>query len=95
MSKYLKARGKPRMERVLIPSLFITYPPYSENLEKGLFLFFLTFPLLDKRKVGGDSCLPQHLQRQMQNQYKQSVLPPYHRTEDSVGERIPKKEGLP
>ena len=28
MSKYLRAHGKPRMERVLTPSLSIVYPPY-------------------------------------------------------------------
>ena len=61
MSKYLRARGKPRMERVLTPSLSIIYPPYSQNLEKDLFMFFSPFPLLDKRKVGGNSCLPRHL----------------------------------
>ena len=39
MSKYLRARGKPQIERVLTPSLII-YPPYSETLEKRFFLFF-------------------------------------------------------
>src|SRR4051812_17644810 len=47
------------MKRVLAPSLFITYPP-SPFYFKGLFLYFLPFLTLDKIKVGGDSCLPQH-----------------------------------
>ena len=69
MSKYLRARGKPVMEKVLTSSLSIIYPLYSENLEKGLFLFFSPFPLLDKRKSGGDSFLLRHLQTKNANQY--------------------------
>ena len=68
MIKPLRARGKPQMERVLTPSLSIIYP-LTQKLEKGIFMFFSPFPLLDKRKVGGDSFLPQHLQTQTQNQY--------------------------
>ena len=52
------------MGRVLTPSLSIIYPPYSENSRKGLFLFFSPFPLLDKRKYGGNSCLTRHLRIQ-------------------------------
>ena len=32
-------------------------------------MFFLPFPLLDNRKVGGGSCLTQHLQTKNTNQY--------------------------
>ena len=58
MSKYLRAHGKPWIERVLTPSLSIIYPPYSKTSRKMFFLLFFHFPLLDKIKDGGDSCLP-------------------------------------
>ena len=80
ISKYLRAHGKPWIERVIIPSLSIIYPPYSEYLENGFFLYFFPF-LLDEIKVGGDSCLPRHFANtkcKMQTSIKQSVLPPYH-----------------
>ena len=48
------------MKRVLAPSLFIIYPPNSRNNLKGISCSFSPF-LLDKRKVGGDSCYPQQL----------------------------------
>ena len=64
------------MERVLTPSLAITYPLYSKNNIERLFRFFSPIPLLDKRKVGGDSCLPQHLWIQNTNQYNSRF---YHR----------------
>src|SRR3954465_5146729 len=48
------------MKRVLTPSLFITYPPSPFLFKRGLFLYFLPFLTLDKIKVGGDSCSPQH-----------------------------------
>src|SRR3954467_14509343 len=51
------------MKRVLAPSLFITYPPSPFSFSKGLFLYFLPFLTLDKIKVGGDSCSPQHCLR--------------------------------
>src|SRR4051812_45421418 len=51
------------MKRVLAPSLFITYPPSPFSFKKGLFLYFLPFLTLDKIKVGGDSCSPQHCLR--------------------------------
>ena len=80
MSKYLRAHGKPWIERVLTPSLSIIYLPYSEYLEKGFFLYFFPFRLYEI-KVGGDSCLPQHFVNtkcKTQNSIKQSVMPPYH-----------------
>ena len=81
MSKYLRARGKPLIERVLIPSLSIIYPPYSEtSRKKDFFLYFFPFRL-DEIKVGGDSCLSRHFANKkckMQTSIKQSVLPPYH-----------------
>ena len=61
MSKYQRARGKPQIERVLTPSLSIIYPPYSETFSKKVFSVLFPLPLLDEIKVGGDSCLPQHL----------------------------------
>ena len=48
---------------------FHNLPPYSENIKKFFFRSFHPFLNLDKRKVGGDSCLPQHLWIQMQNHY--------------------------
>ena len=79
MSKYLRARAKPRMERVLTPSLSIIYPLTQKISKKVFFLFFSPFPLLDKRKDGGDSYLPRHFaktnaKRKLAFQ-KQSVLP--------------------
>src|SRR4051812_30794009 len=61
----------------LTPSLCITYPPNSISFQRS-FLFFLPFQL-DKIKVGGDSCLPQHFQIL-------KVSSPYYRTGDSAGE---------
>ena len=93
MSKYLRAHGKPQIERVLIPSVSIIYPPYSEYLEKGIFLCFLPFQL-DKIKVSGDSCLTRHFantkaKRKPAFLKKQSQFwPPHHRTGDSAGDLI-------
>ena len=93
MSKYLRARRKLQMEKVLIPSLSIIYPPYSENLEKGLFVFFSPFPLLDKRKVGGDSCLPHICEYKMQTSINSRF---FHRiTELATLMGTNKKWGLP
>ena len=61
MSKPLRACGKPRMERVLTPSLSIIYPLTQKSLEKVFFCSFHPFLKFNKRKVGGDSCLPRHL----------------------------------
>ena len=69
MSKYLRARGKPQIESVLTPSLSIIYPPYLETSRKKVFSILFPFPLLEEIKVGGDSCLPQHLQTKNANQY--------------------------
>ena len=44
MSKYLRAHGKPWIERVLTPSISIIYPPYSEYLEKRFFSVLFPFP---------------------------------------------------
>ena len=70
MSKPLRARGKPRMERVITPSLSIIYTPLTQKTSrKGLFLFFSPFPLLDKRKDDGDSFLPHICEQKTQNQH--------------------------
>ena len=50
------------MKRVLITSPFITYKPNSKSIKGLSYSFHLS--LLDKRKVGGDSYLPQYLQYQ-------------------------------
>src|SRR3954470_20178171 len=71
------------MKRVLIPSLFITYPPSPFSFKKGLFLYFLPFLTLDKIKVGGDSCSPQHC-----CVLKIKVSSPSYRTGDSAGESL-------
>ena len=68
MSKYLRAHGKPWIERVLTPSLSIIYPR-TQNLEKGFFLYFFPFRL-DEIKVGGDSCLPRHFANKNANQHQ-------------------------
>ena len=44
MSKYLRARGKPRIKRVLIPSLSIIYPPYSKSRKRNFSVLF-SFPV--------------------------------------------------
>ena len=44
MSTYLRARGKPRIERVLIPSLSIIYPPYSKSRKRNFSVLF-AFPV--------------------------------------------------
>ena len=66
-----------------------TFPLYNlpptQNLEKGFFLYFFPFRL-DEIKVGGNSCLLRHFantKRKIQTSIKQSVLPPYHMTNDS------------
>ena len=52
MSKYLRAHGKPWMKRVLIPSLFIIYPPNSKKILKVfLVLFHLSFWIKEKSVV--------------------------------------------
>ena len=89
MSKYLRAHGKPWIERVLTPSLSIIYPPYS-NISKKVFSVLFPFPLLDEIKVGGDSCLPHICEYKTHTSVKLSVLPPYHRTDDSAGDFISK-----
>src|SRR3954467_3621590 len=75
------------MKRVLAPSLFITYPPSPFSFKKGLFLYFLPFLTLDKIKVGGDSCSPQHC-----CEIKIKVSSPSYRTGDSAGDIF--KEGF-
>ena len=40
MSKYLRAHGKPWIERVLTPYLFIIYPRTQNILKKGFFSSF-------------------------------------------------------
>ena len=80
MRKYLRAHGKPWIERVLTPSLSIIYPPYSKSRKRIFFLYFFPFRL-DEIKVGGDSCLPRHFANtkcKTQTNIKQSVLPPSH-----------------
>ena len=59
-AKHLRARRELQMERVLTPSLSIIYPLTQKILEKVSFCSFHPFLNLDKRKVGGDSFLPQH-----------------------------------
>ena len=39
---------------------FHNLPPNSKSLKRS-FIFFSPFPLLDKRKLSGDSCYPQNL----------------------------------
>ena len=94
MSKYLRAHGKPWIERVLTPSLSIIYLPYSETSRKRFFSIIFPFPLLDKIKVSGDSCLPRHFANTNAKckpafLNKQSRFwPLYHKTGDSAGEII-------
>ena len=59
------------MKRVLTPSLFITYP---QKILKRSFLFFSPFPLLDKIKVGGDSCYPQNCDKKQNIQVCSSTV---------------------
>ena len=44
MSKYLRARGKPLMERVLTPSLSIIYP-LTQKISKKVFSVLFTLSL--------------------------------------------------
>ena len=39
---------------------FYNLPPVLRNISKKVFSVIFPFPLLDKIKVGGDSCLPRH-----------------------------------
>src|SRR3954471_18306068 len=48
------------MKRVPYTFPFHNLPPEPVFFQKGLFLYFLPFLTLDKIKVGGDSCSPQH-----------------------------------
>ena len=64
-------------------------PPNPRNISKKEFFCAFFLSLLDKIKVGGDSCLPRHFANtkcKTQTSIKQSVLPPYHRTGDSAGD---------
>ena len=60
---------------------FHNLPPELKKNSQRSFLFFSTFPLLDKRKVSGDSSNP-HIYDKTQK----SALSPYYRIGDSVGE---------
>src|SRR3954465_11968843 len=48
------------MLRLLSPAPVITYPPSPFLLKRVFFCTFYPFLTLDKIKVGGDSCSPQH-----------------------------------
>ena len=48
---------------------FYNLPPVLRNSQKRFFPVLFPSPLFDKIKVGGDSCLPRHLQIQNTNQY--------------------------
>ena len=84
LSKYLRAHGKPWIERVLTPSLSIIYLPNPRNISKRNCSVLLSFPLLDKIKDGGDSCLTvTFLRKQTKHEpafQKQSVLVPTDHT---------------
>ena len=55
------------MKRVLIPSLFIIYPPNSRKHLERSFMCFFTFPYWIKEKSMETLAKPQHLRIQMQN----------------------------
>src|SRR3954471_24412032 len=69
------------MKRVPYTFPFHNLPPEPVFFQKGLFLYFLPFLTLDKIKVGGDSCSPQHCCI-----LKIKVSSPSYRTGDSAGD---------
>ena len=48
---------------MLTPSLSIIYPPNPRNISKKEFFCAFFLSLLDKIKVGGDSCLLRHFEK--------------------------------
>ena len=79
---------------VLIPSVSIEM--VLRNISKKEFFCAFFLSLLDKIKVGGESCLPRHFANTNAKRKpaipkkgnKSRFLPPYHRTGDSAGDMI-------
>ena len=69
MSKYLRAHGKPWIERVLTPSLSIIYPLTQKTLEKVFFYSFHPFLCWIKEKSAASLAYRDICEYKMQNQY--------------------------